>query len=321
MPGGGEQLPPRLNLTIAERFEEAAELLEQQAANPFRVRAWRQAASAIRVLEEPVDALLTRAGTAGLQALPGIGETLARAARDLVETGRLPILERLRGEVDPEALLRTVPGIGRGLARRIHDELAIGSLEDLEAAAHDGRLAALPGFGAKRLAGIRDALSARLQRRRGRPLPEKAGALPALRPPPAIPTTAELLDVDREYRERAGRGELRTIAPRRFNPTQEAWLPMLHTHRGKRHYTALYSNTARAHQLGRTHDWVVLYCDGDLGELRFTVVTAASGPLAGRRVVRGRESDCLRFYTRSGGRIAARATRADAQRRSDSAPG
>jgi hypothetical protein len=111
-----------------------------------------------------------------------------------------------------------------------------------------------------------------------------------------MPSTAELLDVDREYRERAGRGELRTIAPLRFNPGRESWLPILHTTRGDRHYTALFSNTARAHQLDRTEDWVVIYCDGGAGELRFTAVTATAGPLAGRRVVRGREGDCLRLY-------------------------
>ena len=52
----------------------------------------------------------------------------------------------------------------------------------------------------------------------------------------------------------------------RFNPTHEAWLPVLHTQRGQRHYTVLLSNTAHAHRLGKTHDWVVLYCDDDRGE-------------------------------------------------------
>jgi hypothetical protein len=180
----------------------------------------------------------------------------------------------------PRRCCAPCPGIGRALARRIHDELGIGSLEELETAAHDGRLAGLAGFGTKRLGGVRDALAARLQRSR---------AVRAPAPEPE-PPTAELLDVDREYRRRAERGELPTIAPRRFNPRHEAWLPILHATRGGRHYTALYSNTARAHQLGRTHDWVVLYCDGRGGERRYTVITAASGPAAGRRVVRGRES-------------------------------
>ena len=105
---------------------------------------------------------------------------------------------------------------------------------------------------------------------------------------------ATLLDVDREYRAGAHTGALPTIAPRRFNPRNEAWLPVLHTRRGDWHFTALYSNTARAHELGRTRDWVVLYFhDEDHAERQRTVVTEQRGPLRGRRVVRGREKECL----------------------------
>ncbi len=71
----------------------------------------------------------------GLQSLPGVGESIARAIRDVLAHGRLAILERLRGESDPIALLASVPGIGRTLADRLHHELGIDTLEDLEAAA------------------------------------------------------------------------------------------------------------------------------------------------------------------------------------------
>jgi len=112
-----------------------------------------------------------------------------------------------------------------------------------------------------------------------------------------VPGVDEILDVDRQYRDEAQRGMLPMIAPRRFNPDHEAWLPVLHTRRGDRDYTALYSNTARAHELGRTHDWVVLYFDGHRGtERQCTVVTAVRGRLRGRRVVRGREEECQRYY-------------------------
>ena len=60
------------------------------------------------------------------------------------------------------------------------------------------------------------------------------------------PSAELLLSIDEEYREKAARNELVTIAPRRFNPTGAAWLPVLHTERDSRHYTALFSNTARA---------------------------------------------------------------------------
>jgi putative hydrolase len=120
-----------------------------------------------------------------------------------------------------------------------------------------------------------------------------------VRLPPRIdtpPSVAELLDVDREYREKAAAGQLQHIAPRRFNPSGEAWLPVLHTRRGSRRYTALFSNTARAHRAGKTRDWVVLYSDNGVGEGRHTVITAAFGPLRRRRVVAGRETECIAVY-------------------------
>ena len=110
------------------------------------------------------------------------------------------------------------------------------------------------------------------------------------------PLVAELLDVDREYRDKAKAGQLRRIAPRRFNPSGEAWLPVLHTQRDERHYTALFSNTARAHKLGGTHDWVVLYYDGGGGERQATIITSQREPLFGKRIVRGREDECTTHY-------------------------
>lgn len=277
------------NLAIAARLEEVARLLEEQHANPYRVGAYRRAATTLRGLSRPVGDILATEGLEGLVRLPTIGESLARSIRALVETGGLPMLERLRGESDPEALLMSVPGIGPKLADRLHHDLGIATLEDLEAAAHDGRLRDLGGIGEKRLSGIRDVLQARL----GRLRPLRAGRSTA------GPPVAELLDVDREYRERAERGQLRTIAPRRFNPLGTAWLPVLHTHRGEREYTALYSNTARAHRLGKTRDWVVLYHDGGGAEHQHTVITSEFGGLKGRRIVRGREAECDAYYRSS----------------------
>jgi hypothetical protein len=276
-----------MNLQVGRLLEEAADLLEHQHANPFRVQAYRNAATTVRNLPRGVLQVLHEEGLEGLDRLPAIGPALARAIQQIVAIGYLPMLDRLRGESDPIAVLATVPGIGRELARRLHEELDIETLEELETAAHDGTLARVPGFGAKRIAGVREALSARL----GRRPPRGRGMATGVEP-----TVAELLDVDREYRAASAAGRLRTIAPRRFNPKHEAWLPVIHTWRGGRHYTALFSNTARAHQLGRTRDWVVLYFDGADGERQNTVVTATSGPLEGRRVVRGRELECEQYY-------------------------
>jgi putative hydrolase len=96
-------------------------------------------------------------------------------------------------------------------------------------------------------------------------------------------------------RDKAAADRLPKIAPKRFNPRGEAWLPVLHANRGGWHFTALYSNTPRAHELHKTHDWVVIYFyDDQHAERQHTVVTETRGSLEGLRVVRGREADCLR---------------------------
>jgi len=281
-------MPDSPNRLIADRLDETARLLAEQGADRFRVAAYRDAAATLRTLPRPVPEILRTEGTGGLEALPGIGPSLARAIREVVVTGRLGMLDRLRGESDPLALLGSVPGVGATLAERVHHRLGIGTLEELEAAAHDGRLRRLAGIGEKRLVGIREALAARLGRVRG--------SAPA---DEFTPPVAELLAVDREYRARAEAGELPLIAPRRFNPRHEAWLPVLHTQRGEHHYTALFSNTARAHQLHRTRDWVVLYVDGGREaptERQYTVITSRLGALRGKRIVRGREVESARHY-------------------------
>ena len=276
----------KLNFLIARRFEEVAQLLEEQGGNPYRVQAYRRAADTLRRLPRSAAEIVRQEGESGLRRLPGIGESLARSIATLALTGKLPMLHRMRGESEAGLLLASVPGIGKRLAERLHHDLGIDSLEELEAAAHDGRLRKLAGIGEKRLAGIIHSLSARLGRVR---------PLRAIRKT-AEPTVTEILDVDREYREKAARNELRTIAPRRFNPNHDAWLPILHAVRGERHYMALFSNTAHAHEMGKTKDWVVLYYDGRDGERQCTVITSQRGPLIGKRIVRGREVECLDFY-------------------------
>ena len=275
-----------LNLRIARRLDEVAQILSEQGANPYRVHAYRNAAANLRRLPRAVDEILQQEGEPGLRRISGIGPSLARTLATLILTGRLPMLDRLRGESDTGVLLRSVPGIGKVLAARLHDELDIHTLEQLEAAAHDGRLKDLIGLGEKRIAGIIDSLASRLGRVQVRRAGSKA----------AEPSVAEILDVDREYRKKAAAGQLHTIAPRRFNPNREAWLPILHTQRGQRHYSALFSNTARAHEMGKTRDWLVIYYDGSDGERQCTVITSQRGPLTGRRIVRGREEECAAYY-------------------------
>jgi hypothetical protein len=281
------------NPEVADALERVADLLEAQGENPYRVRAYRAGAQTVRSSPRPVAEILEQEGAEGLDRLPAIGKSLAAAISELVHNGRLGMLERLEGEIAPEDLFTTVPGIGEELARRVHQELHLETLEELELAAHDGRLERVPGFGARRVRAVRESLAgmlARSTRRRARRL-RALEAAPA-GAEPARPSVGTLLAVDAEYRRRAAAGELRTIAPKRFNPGRRAWLPVMHGERDGWSFTALFSNTARAHELGATDDWVILYYERDGDEDQCTVVTQRHGPFAGKRVVRGREAEC-----------------------------
>lgn len=288
------------NAEIADRFDEIATLLDAQHANEFRVRAYRQAANWLRSSVRTVQEIWVETGVEGLRALPTIGLSLARAIEQLSTTGNIELLRRLRGETTPADILATVPGIGPILANRIYEQLQITTLLDLQAAAYDGRLDALPGFGAGRLRAVRESLAGRFRQpatvRSTTSLGRTAQSATSLSTEERQPPVTELLDLDREYRTKAQGKRLPTIAPRRFNPTGESWLPILHTARAASHYTVLYSNTARAHELGTTKDWVVIYRDDHDGAGQWTVVTAFYGPLKGKRIVRGREAECAQYY-------------------------
>jgi len=280
------------NHLIGQRLREMAELLDAEGANPYRAIAYRAAADMLARLPRSVREILDSEGVAGLNALPGIGPSIAASIAEMLTSGHWSQLERHRRSVDAPALLRTVPGVGPELARRLHETLGVQSLEALETAARDGRLERLPRVGARRTAAIAAAVTQRLDQ--GRALQRNAQPRSTAPEPPI----EWLLDIDREYRAAAAAGTLPTITPRRFNPEGKAWLPVLHARRGDWQFTALYSNTARAHELDRVHDWVVLYgVDKDHAERQYTVVTAARGALAGRRVVRGREGECRAWYT------------------------
>lgn len=277
------------NDEVADLLEQIADLLEIQDANPHRVRAYRSGAQTIREQSDSVARLLLERGRGALEELPAIGKGLAQIISEFVHTGQSNQQQRLRGELSPEALFTRVPGIGEELAERIVTQLNIDTLEELERAAHDGRLQSVEGFGSRRVDAVRHSLAGMLSRsalRRSRRAAEKGQQ----------PSVALLLELDADYRRRAAAGELKRIAPRRFNPNNEAWLPIMHAERDGWSFTLLYSNTALAHQLGTTDDWVVIYYERDGREQQNTVVTETQGPLKGRRVVRGREDETRRYY-------------------------
>ncbi len=152
---------PVVNATISAIFDEIADLLDIQGANPFRVRAYRNAARTVGELGTDIKTLMD-SGTA-LTEIPGIGEDLAKKINEIVQTGQCEFLTRQRKEVPPAviALLR-VPGLGPKRVRILWHDLEIQTLEQLLQAARDGRIRDLPGFGAKTEQKILDSVQAHL---------------------------------------------------------------------------------------------------------------------------------------------------------------
>lgn len=153
------------NTEIAEFFERLADLLEIQNANPFRVRAYRNAA---RIIAGYPHAIADRvAAGEDLDELPGIGPAIAEKIRTIVDTERLPALEEA-ARITPLALteLMDLPGLGPKRVKQLYHELGIESASDLEQAARAGRLTALAGFGAKLQAKILEAVGRLAEQKR-----------------------------------------------------------------------------------------------------------------------------------------------------------
>jgi DNA polymerase (family 10) len=148
----GPERPVLANGEIAARLSEIADLLEIKGDNPFRIRAYRNAAGTIAEYPESV-ASLAMAGR--VREVPGIGEGIAAQIRELADGGEIALRAELLAEF-PAGLveLLQVPGLGAKRARQIHDALGVDGIEALEAAARAGRLRELPGFGAKSEAAI-----------------------------------------------------------------------------------------------------------------------------------------------------------------------
>jgi DNA polymerase (family 10) len=141
------------NVAIARALAEVADVLEIQGADAFRIRAYRNAVRTVEVQTRPLARMVAEG--AALTALPAIGKEMAGHIRELVTTGTLSFRDRLLAEV-PRTLLELMrlPGVGPKKARKLWDELRIAGVDELEAAARDGRVAALAGFGEKTQAKI-----------------------------------------------------------------------------------------------------------------------------------------------------------------------
>ena len=156
---------PTHNADIAAILTEIADLLDLQQANPFRIRAYRNAARLVGDLGREIRAMVER--SEDLTELPGIGDDLAAKLREIVDTGKCRALEKLQAELPPAITeLLHVPGLGPKRVRMLWHELDVQTLEQLARAARDGRIRDLPGFGAKIEANILQAVEAHLSKAR-----------------------------------------------------------------------------------------------------------------------------------------------------------
>ena len=164
---------PVHNADIAAIFEQIGELLEIQGANPFRVRAYRNAARTVGEFGREFTALI--AAGQEVPHLPGIGKDLAGKIREIATTGRCALLDRLRGELPPALTeLLAVPGLGPKRVKILHEALGVDTVAQLHAAAEAGHIRTVPGFGPKTEQRILDHL-------RSRPVPETRMLLPVAR--------------------------------------------------------------------------------------------------------------------------------------------
>ena len=148
---------PIHNADIAAVFEEIADLLEIQGENPFRIRAYRNAARQMEAMGAPAADMV--AGGEDLTELPGIGDDLAAKIEEIVKTGKCKALEKLRAKLPPTiTTLLKLPGLGPKRVKVLYDKLDIKTIAQLRAAARAGKIHDLPGFGEKTEATIREAL-------------------------------------------------------------------------------------------------------------------------------------------------------------------
>ena len=154
---------PVANLTVAAAFDEIADRLEIQGANPFRIRAYRNAA---RTLQELPDNLAARVARGlPLAGLPGIGTDLAAKIVEIVQTGSCELLRTLRHDMPPAITeLLQVPGLGPKRVKLLWQELGVHTPEQLLRAARDGRIRAVHGFGEATERRIESAIAAHLTR-------------------------------------------------------------------------------------------------------------------------------------------------------------
>lgn len=195
------------NQELARLLEEIGLMSEFLGDNPFRVRAYFQAARTLYDLDAPIEEIAKK-GREGLQALPGIGPDLAEKVLEYLNTGRIRKHQELAARV-PRGVLAVmeVPGVGPKTARQLYDELGVDSLERLREALERGELLRLKGFGSKKAERIREGLalvqSAGKRRPLGAVLSLARNLLTVIRELPGV-ERAELCGSARRYKDTVG---------------------------------------------------------------------------------------------------------------------
>ncbi|MGE0073119.1 MAG: DNA polymerase/3'-5' exonuclease PolX, partial [Thiomonas sp.] len=220
-----------MNADIAAVFEEIADRLELQGDNPFRIRAYRNAARTLTATTRDLRDILEKTGE--LPRMPGIGADLAAKIREIITTGHCGLLDRLRRDM-PQTVtdLLQIPGLGPKRVRLLYHDLGIATVEQLDRAAREGRIRGLPGFGAKTEQHILDATRAHLNKTRRFLWAQAAPYAQALRAELAVVAGVEQVTVAGSFRRRRETvGDLDVLAT--AAPAQAAAVIDRFTHGGE----------------------------------------------------------------------------------------
>lgn len=238
---------PVVNATIAAIFDEIADLLDIQGANPYRIRAYRNAARTIGSLATDIKSIA--ADPEELKQLPGIGDDLAAKIREIVESGKCVFLERLRKQVPPAvAQLLRIPGLGPKRVRLLYQELEVQTLDQLLRAARDGRIRELRGFGPKIESRIVQAAQAHLgQARRFKLVVAAQYAEPLVAHLKSVPEVREVVVAGSFRRMRETVGDLDVLV------TARGSAPVMDRFTG-------YEEVGEVLSRGKTRSTVVLKC-------------------------------------------------------------
>ena len=148
------------NQSIARRFYRLAALMEIRADDPFRLRSYRNAAEAIETWPAPLQQIVAKEGTPGLQKIPGVGKAIAGKVVDLLDRGTFDAWDRLTTETPESVLdLLELPGIGPKTAATLHQKFKVSSIADLKKFVAGGGLDLVDGIGAKTAARIKESLA------------------------------------------------------------------------------------------------------------------------------------------------------------------